>query len=104
VLSPAVASKVSKITLNNVVSLMNNQASIATSQRAGRKRRQGKRGNQAILESPSAEAEDTIEVDESGGSPTCQRIESPDLTIMASSPSLRAITGRYIWRRWGQGQ
>jgi hypothetical protein len=104
VLSPAEASKVSKITLNKIVSLINNRASIAISQRAGRKRRQGKRGNQAIIGSPSTEAEDIIEVDESGGSARCQRIESPDLTIMASSPSLRAMTGRYRWRRRGQGQ
>jgi hypothetical protein len=66
VLSLAEASKVSKITLNKVVSSMNNRASIATSQRAGRKRRQRKRGNQAIIGSPSTEAEDIIEVDESG--------------------------------------
>lgn len=89
VLSPAEPSEVSKIALNMVVSLMNNRASITTSQRAGKKRRQGKRGNQAIIGSPSIEAEDIIEVDESGGSERHQRVESPDLTIMASSPSLR---------------
>ena len=88
----------STITLNKVVSLMNNRA------RAGRKRRQGKRGNQAIIGSPSTEAEDIIEVDESGGSATRQRIEIPDLTIITSSPSLRAMTGRYRWPRRGQGQ
>ena len=81
VLSLAEASKVSKIALNKVVSLMNNRASIATSQRAGRKRRQGKRGNQAT-ELSSTEAEDIIEVDESGGSARRQRIESPSLRVM----------------------
>jgi hypothetical protein len=75
------SSKVSKIALNKVVSLMNNRASIAMSQRAGRKRRQGKRGNQAT-ESSSTEAEDIIEVDESGGSARRQRIESPSLRVM----------------------
>jgi hypothetical protein len=67
VLSLAEASKVSKIALNKIVSLMNNRASIAMSQRAGRKRHQGKHGNQET-ESSSTEAEDIIEVDESGGS------------------------------------
>ena len=93
VLSLAEASKVSKIALNKVVSLMNNRASIATSQRAGRKRRQGKRGNQAT-ESSSTEAEDIIEVDESGGSARRQRIESPSLRVMT----------RRSRQRQGQGQ
>ena len=92
VLSLAEASKVSKITLNKV-SLINNRASIATSQRASRKRRQGKRGNQAT-ESSSTEAEDIIEVDESGGSARRQRIESPSLRVMT----------RRSRQRQGQGQ
>jgi hypothetical protein len=71
---------------------MNNRALIVTSQRASRKRRQGKRGNQAITESSSTE--DIIEVDESesGGPTRRRRIESPSLAL---SPSLRAATGRY---------
>jgi hypothetical protein len=62
---------------------MNNRASIAICQRAGRKRRQGKRGNQGS----SSEVEDIIEVDESGDSTRRQRIE-------IESPSLGARTRR----------
>lgn len=80
------------------------RASIATSQRAGRKGRQGKRGNQASMGLSSAEAEDIIEVDESGGCARSRRIESTDLTILALSPGLRAMIWRYRWRRRGQGQ
>jgi hypothetical protein len=82
---------------------MSNRASIAISQRAGRKRRQGRRGNQGTIGSPSTEAEDTIEVDACGGSLRRQRIASPDLAVIASSPSLRAITGCCMRRRREQG-
>jgi hypothetical protein len=82
---------------------MNNRASIAISQRAGRKRRQGRRGNQGTIGPPSTEAEDTIEVDACRGSPRRQMIASPDLAVVALSPSLRAITGRCIRRRQEQG-
>ena len=99
ILSLAKASKVPKITLNKVVSLMNNRASIAMSQRASRKRRQRKRVNQAITESSGTE--DIIEVDEPGGPTRRRRIESPNL---ASSPSLRVVTGRYGRGVRGQGQ
>jgi hypothetical protein len=79
---------------------MNNRASIAISQRAVRKMRQGRRGNQETIGSPSTEADDTNKVDACGGSPSRQRIASPDLAVVASSPSLRAITGRCMrWRR-----
>lgn len=102
-LSPAEASKVPKVTLNKVASLMNDRASITVSQRAGRKRRQGKRGNQMIIGSPSTEAEDIIEVDARGGSPRRHRTASPDRTVVASSPSLIANTGRCMRRRREEG-
>lgn len=82
---------------------MNKRSSIALSQRACRKRRQGKRGYHITEESPSTEAENIIEVDESGSSTRRQMIESPDLTLMASSPSIRTLTGRYAWRNGDTG-
>jgi hypothetical protein len=82
---------------------MNDRASITVSQRAGRKRRQGKRRNQMIIGSPSTEAEDIIEVDACRGSPRHHRTASPDRTIVASSPSLRATTGYCIRQRQEEG-